>query len=181
MLKNKLKIILVIVITAILVGGISGYATYNYLAKDIKYTKADGTETNLENSLNELYSLYNKEFKYIDRVVAAKNETSSYQSISNSKELEKGKYFIIIVRSNRNDSGAGNYYTKETNPYGTLTGCDNAEFLFLSRYGGGYDGKGYSNQTTMFYNCTLNEKKVVTFTSEKTDDDTNQVMFIFQI
>ena len=78
------------------------------------------------------------------------------------------------------ESGAGNY-TKETNPYGTLTGGDKAEFLFLSRYGEGNDGKGYSNQTTMFYNCTLNEKKVVTFTSEATDDDTNQVMFIFQI
>lgn len=178
--KNKIKIILILIITIIITSSITAYATYNYLAKDIKYTKADGTETDLENSLNELYSLYNKEFKYIDRVVAAKNETSSYQSISNSKELEKGKYFIIIVRSNRNDSGAGNY-TKETNPYGTLTGCDNAEFLFLSRYGEGNDGKGYSNQTTMFYNCTLNEKKVVTFTSEKTDDDTNQVMFIFQI
>lgn len=112
--------------------------------------------------------------------MATKNETSSYQSISNSKELEKGKYFIIIVRSNRNDSGAGNY-TKETNPYGTLTGGDEAEFLLLSRYGEANDGKGYSNQTTMFYNCTLNEKKVVTFTSEATDDDTNQVMFIFQI
>jgi len=179
-LKNKIKITVILIITIIITSSITAYATYNYLAKDIKYTKADGTETNLENSLNELYSLYNKEFKYIDRVVATKNETSSYQSISNSKELEKGKYFIIIVRSNRNDSGAGNY-TKETNPYGTLTGGDEAEFLFLSRYGEGNDGKGYSNQTTMFYNCTLNEKKVVTFTSEATDDDTNQVMFIFQI
>ena len=180
MKEQKGITLIILTITIVITSSITAYATYKYLAKDITYTKEDGTEIDLEKSLNELYSLYNKEFKYIDRVVAAKNETSSYQSISNSKELEKGKYFIIIVRSNRNDSGAGNY-TKETNPYGTLTGCDEAEFLFLSRYGEGNDGKGYSNQTTMFYNCTLNEKKVVTFTSKKTDDDTNQVMFIFQI
>ena len=112
-MKNKIKIILILIITIIITSSITAYATYNYLAKDIKYTKADGTEIDLEKSLNELYSFYNKELKYIDRVVATKNETSSYQSISNSKELEKGKYFIIIVRSNRNDSGAGNYTKKQ--------------------------------------------------------------------
>ena len=93
-MKNKIKIILILIITIIITSSITAYATYNYLAKDIKYTKADGTEIDLEKSLNELYSFYNKELKYIDRVVATKNETSSYQSISNSKELEKGKYLL---------------------------------------------------------------------------------------
>lgn len=180
MLKNKFKIILVIVISIIFASGLSVYATYNYLAKDIKYTKIDGTETNVESSLNELYSLYNNEIKYIDRIVASKKETSNAISISNSKELEKGKYFIIIVRSSRNDKTAGNYVDK-TNSYGTLTGCDESNYLLFSRYGNGYDGKGCSNQNIMIYNCTLDEKKIITFTSEKTTDDMNQVMLIFQI
>ena len=74
-MKNKIKITIrkqkiittitaaiIIIITIIITSSITAYATYNYLAKDIKYTKADGTETDLENSLNELYSLYNKDF-----------------------------------------------------------------------------------------------------------------------
>lgn len=61
-MKNKIKITVILIITIIITSSITAYATYNYLAKDIKYTKADGTETDLENSLNELYSLYNKEF-----------------------------------------------------------------------------------------------------------------------
>lgn len=49
-MKNKIKIILILIITIIITSSITAYATYNYLAKDIKYTKADGTEINLEKS-----------------------------------------------------------------------------------------------------------------------------------
>ena len=62
-MKNKIKIILILIITIIITSSITAYATYNYLAKDIKYTKADGTEIDLEKSLNELYSFYNKRIK----------------------------------------------------------------------------------------------------------------------
>lgn len=55
MLKNKFKIILVIVISGIITSGLSVYATYNYFAKDISYTKSDGTEINVEQALNDLY------------------------------------------------------------------------------------------------------------------------------
>lgn len=59
MLKNKLKIILVIVITAILFGGLGVYATYNYLASDVSYTR-DGTTMSVEDALNDLYKTKTK-------------------------------------------------------------------------------------------------------------------------
>ena len=137
-----------------------------------------------ENTINEILNGATREnatkINYIDKIVATKNETSNYQSVSNSKELEKGKYFITIVQTSRNDNGAGNY-TGTTNSWGTLTGCDDCNLLLFSRYGSGHDGRGYANQTTLFYICTLNNTETITFTSQKTDDDINQTMFIFQI
>lgn len=51
MLKNNLKLILVILIICVLISGLSVYATYSYFAKDIVYK--DGK--NVEQALNELY------------------------------------------------------------------------------------------------------------------------------
>lgn len=38
-MKNKIKIILILIITIIITSSITAYATYNYLAKDISYTR----------------------------------------------------------------------------------------------------------------------------------------------
>lgn len=62
MMKSKLKIILIILIlliSAIIVSGLSVYATYNYLASDISYAKSNGTTVSVENALNDLYILKN--------------------------------------------------------------------------------------------------------------------------
>lgn len=56
MLKNKLKIILSMVIIVVLVGGLSVYATYNYLATNVSYTKSNGETISVEDALNELYN-----------------------------------------------------------------------------------------------------------------------------
>ena len=56
---KKLKVVLIVLITSIFVGGISIYATYNYLASDVKYTKKSGEEINVEEALNELYQVQN--------------------------------------------------------------------------------------------------------------------------
>ena len=66
-LKQNIKTILVIIITATLVGGTTAFATYNYLAKDVWYTKNDGTKISVEDSLNELYN--NKSGKLIRKVL----------------------------------------------------------------------------------------------------------------
>ena len=55
-MKIKIKMIITILIIIILVSGLSVYATYNYLAKDIGYTKGDGTTISVEKALNELYN-----------------------------------------------------------------------------------------------------------------------------
>ena len=41
---KKLRIIVIVLLGILLVGGISAYATYTYLAKDVEYTKANGTK-----------------------------------------------------------------------------------------------------------------------------------------
>lgn len=52
-----IKIVIIIIITAILFSSISAYATYNYLAKDISYTPSNSEfeVDNVEDALNELY------------------------------------------------------------------------------------------------------------------------------
>lgn len=54
MLKNKFKVILAILISIIFASGLSIYATYNYLASDVSYTR-DGETISVETALNELY------------------------------------------------------------------------------------------------------------------------------
>lgn len=56
MLKNRLKTVLVILISVVFASGLSTYATYTYLSKDISYKKLDGTEISVEDALNELYN-----------------------------------------------------------------------------------------------------------------------------
>lgn len=55
-LKEKIKFILVIIVGILLLSGISVYAAYKYFAKDVSYTKADGTKISVEEALNELYN-----------------------------------------------------------------------------------------------------------------------------
>ena len=55
-MKNKTKLILLVVLLIIITSSISVYATQLYMAKDISYTKSDGTQTNVESALDELYS-----------------------------------------------------------------------------------------------------------------------------
>ncbi len=96
-LNNKLKIILIIALTSILVGGLSSYATYNYLAKDISYTKSNGTIVSVENALNELYNFPFKNLVFLDRKITADdiNLELDYTSDFN------GKILIIITHVKR--------------------------------------------------------------------------------
>lgn len=66
MIKNRIKMIIIVIIGIIIVSSISVYATYNYLAGDICYIKSDGTEVNVESALNELYEGVNHVEFYIN-------------------------------------------------------------------------------------------------------------------
>ena len=70
-LKNNKAITLIafVLIIIILVSSLSVYATYNYFAKDIGYTKKDGTTINVEDALNYLYQKNNKDKYYNDLIV----------------------------------------------------------------------------------------------------------------
>lgn len=98
--KNTLKIIFIVFVMGILVSGMSVYATYNYLAKDVKYTKPDGTETDVEKSLNELYQKINTKKLTYDIVYSNQdvgiNKTYDYKI--SEKDL-KYKNIMIIVNS----------------------------------------------------------------------------------
>ena len=54
-IKKNLEIILAVVVTAIICISGTVFAT-GYFASDVKYKKEDGTETNVEKALNELYN-----------------------------------------------------------------------------------------------------------------------------
>ena len=56
-LKKNTKTIAGIIVGAVLATGITGYATYNYFAKDITYKRpGTNTEINVAQALNELYT-----------------------------------------------------------------------------------------------------------------------------
>ena len=55
-LRKNVKTIIAFITGAVLIGGISTYAAYNYYASQVSYTKKDGTEVSVEKALNELYS-----------------------------------------------------------------------------------------------------------------------------
>ena len=89
-LKKNTKTIAGIIIGGILVGGITAYATYNYYASQVSYTKKDGTEVSVEEALNELYNIkqnYNDLEKELQEEIS-NNENN--KSIVGSQILKQG-------------------------------------------------------------------------------------------
>ena len=152
--QNIENIIVLLILAGIAIVALTGDNGLLVRAKQAKNNTLEAqnaenaTLGDYENTINGILNGATREnatkINYIDKIVATKNETSNYQSVSNSKELEKGKYFITIVQTSRNDNGAGNY-TGTTNSWGTLTGCDDCNLLLFSRYGSGHDGRGYEH------------------------------------
>lgn len=96
-MKIKIKMIITILIIIILVSGLSVYATYNYLAKDIGYTKGDGTTISVEKALNELYNNVNlTNIPSIDSIWLANTQSVDYTYTVQ----DTGTYLIGIMNSN---------------------------------------------------------------------------------
>lgn len=88
--KENLKVILAIIITTILVGGTTAFATYNYFAKDIEYEKSDGTKISVESALNELYKkekLENVTLSYALRRYTDGAQSSAQIYVKNFKKV----------------------------------------------------------------------------------------------
>ena len=62
---RKYKTLIIILLIILFTNCISVYATYTYFAKDISYTKKDGSTINVESALNELYLKKDKEIASI--------------------------------------------------------------------------------------------------------------------
>ena len=100
-LRKNLKLIMTFVIMMIIVSGISVYATTQYFATQINYTKSDGSVVTVANALNELYSQNNSagatEFigQYRTESTAKNNKTAAI-TINNLTVGEH--YFMVIFR-----------------------------------------------------------------------------------
>lgn len=105
-LKNNIKIILAILITAVIAGGVSVYATYTYLAENVEYTKANGTKVSVEEALNELY---NKNNNITSRVVACQSfaATSNNATVNIEYTFEKAGYVIVNLGTRSTGSSKG--------------------------------------------------------------------------
>lgn len=114
MLKNKFKVILAILISIIFASGLSIYATYNYLASDVSYTR-DGETISVETALNELY-----ERKSIQGILYVGCYTSAYDIKNNTSAnitvngLNVGEQYCVIVGRSTTGGANANYIDRGT-------------------------------------------------------------------
>lgn len=59
---RNIRWIIAIIVVAILCSGLTAYGTYKYYAKDVEYTKKDGTKISVQDVLNEMYNDKDYEF-----------------------------------------------------------------------------------------------------------------------
>ena len=177
-IKNNVKVIVAIIVTAVLCVSGTVYATTKYLSSDVTYK-----DTTVENALNDLYEKSIKNITFYGRVAGAISETGASVSTSLTKNIEKGKYLIVYSRGNRNEKAAGDIHSVENvdDQFGSLSGCDEKTILSYSRYGAGKDTKLYANITTKVYLCSVQKETNVTYTTETTTDDINHQMMFYKL
>lgn len=94
-IKNNIKLLIVIFISIIVTNGISVFATYNYFAKDVEYIKTDGIKINVEEALNELYT-NRKTIVLLQSDLSSKNAQSVLAtSIPNYQNLTEDNFLIV--------------------------------------------------------------------------------------
>lgn len=112
LIKNNLKIITAVIISAVLFTGIGVYATTQYLAKDISFNPKDENwkVDNVEDALNELYKDRNKSVYIYLRAesFASSNQSSGLFAFGDLMKYYK-KFKIVNITTNS--------YTKFCNLY----------------------------------------------------------------
>lgn len=108
-LKRNMKIIIGFILGVFLASSMTVYA-YSFLAKDVKYTKKDGNEINVETALNELY--LNSEFKTYDMIskTTITGEGYSLKKLT-LKNNEKDKIMYIKVEADLVSQDKADLYT----------------------------------------------------------------------
>jgi len=87
--KKNIKLIIGMILGTLLVSGISVYATYNYLATDVIYTR-DGVEKNVGEALNELY---NRQKETSDKKYT-ETEYQNYGKSQYDKAMTEHNYYV---------------------------------------------------------------------------------------
>lgn len=99
-------------ISIVLTACISVYATYQYFAKDVSYTKLDGTEISVQEALNELYG---KQYKVECIGYRTDNLINPQSSLKLEKTIEHDGTLIVDmagVEGNNTLSNKWEHYVK---------------------------------------------------------------------
>ena len=140
-LKKNYKLIIGIVIGAILISGISVYATGQYLASQVDYTTSkNGNIKNVEQALNDLYTKINN-----SNVIVSANRTFS------SGDMTPTKFNFTI-----NDNS---FFTQSN---GILTTSKSAKYIIFMSVGDNTNCEGYHSYSS-FFELYVNNKKVKDF------------------
>lgn len=119
MKAKNIKIIIVIVLVIFLTSGISVYAAYLYFARDVLYTKPDGTETSVKAALDELYNrrkivlTKSNSNNYVtwasDKKSLTLNGTNVYVGTIDTSSAYNAGYSVGFAAGQKNGTGEGEY------------------------------------------------------------------------
>lgn len=107
-MKRNIKVIVAVIITTLIVGTGTVYATYSYLASNISFTPTDSSweVTNVEDALNDLYDLNTVDLTKLNLVQGTA-----------SIPVEIGKQYIIVF-------SVTSYYGSQNFKPSIVSGCN---------------------------------------------------------
>ena len=162
-------------ILGLVISGTVAVVATNLSASNISY--GNGT---VATALDYLYANATSSLEYVDTIKGGKNETSSASETVLSKQLNAGKYLVIISRSSTNNNGTSENTDSETaTPVLTLTGYSSINNLLYTRYGQYYrTSTNYPNQYVSVSVVTMNETNTLTASmSEKASSNIQMIIF----
>lgn len=148
-MNKNMKLIICMVIIILLTTCISVYATYKYFAKDVSYTKLDGTEISVQDALNELYG----KKPNIECIWASTDNLVTPHSIINNTTTIKHDGILIIDMAGVEGNGTLNnkwtHNVKVNNNFINSTGgqCNgwNGHYYYMIQVKTGDTVSVYSN------------------------------------
>lgn len=106
---KKINLIIIVLLTAVISVSITTYALDRINAKDVVYNKSNNTETNVADDLDEINNnlIVKEMMNSFGEVSYATSQGTPITTRSASKELSRGKYFIITSSGiSWNDTGS---------------------------------------------------------------------------
>lgn len=159
-IKKNTKLIITFILGIIVASGITAYATYNYFAKDINYTKSNGAEITVEQALNELYEMKKDYIK--------PNGTKTITEKSSQIDVSSYRYADTtwLYTASEIQSGEGIFWDKTTKVVGQDKICEIdleyvPSFIFIKANGNFSDFVFYSyDSCNTFYRIRTDTNSV---------------------